>query len=268
MAALMPSPSAKLLAAATLSCLALAAPALAAHVGGATYSGTYGNGAGPIELTLSADGARVVAYRIPDIKGDTCQFFAQGKEGDFEAPITQERFEYRLYDAIRFEGTFGAGGAASGTFRLYNEAVGDRPACDTGVVPWTATGPSAPPAGSTPPAGGGPGAGGLVIAGPAPGTVVPGLTTTAFRTGLSPLRRTLKRISGRVSSKQAACRRGRTVLLRRGTKTLAKTTSKADGTFSFARRTGLRGRRLSIRVEARTKTAPACTAASSKRFLA
>lgn len=242
-----------------------AAPALAAPVGGATYTGTYGNGAGPIQFRVSADGARLDSYRIADIAADTCRFLAQGDTGEWETPIARADFEYRLYDAILFRGTFGAGGVASGTFRLYNAAVpGVKPACDTGVVAWTAAVPGVAPPGGNPPGGGAPG--GVPGSPEAPGKAPAARRApTAARTSLARVRRVGRRISGRVRSAQAPCRRGRKIQLRRGPTTIARATSRPDGTYAFVLKRPRRGQTLRVRVTARTGTAP-CTAATSASF--
>jgi hypothetical protein len=271
----------RIAALAAIGCLAAATPAGARHAGGAGYAGTYGDGAGQIRFTVSADGRRLTSYRISDVAGDTCRFYAQGDSDQWETPIDQERFEYRLYDAILFRGTFGADAVASGTFRLRSDAVpGVKPACDTGVIAWTATATTGAADGGGPVDGSGaaggsgaadgagtagdPGAGGQT---PVAGSGKPG-ATTLLRTGVSRVGRSATRISGRLSSPGAACRRGRTVLLRRGARTVATATSKADGTFSFARRRTMRGQTLSIRVLSRTVPSAICGAAASKRFKA
>lgn len=236
-----------------------AGTAAARPVAGATYTGTYGDAAGAISFTVSADGSQLVRYRIADVVGDTCRFHAQGDPGERETPVTDDAFEYRLYDAILFRGRFAAGGAASGSFRLVNHAVGDRPACDTGVVAWRAStttpadgesGPPAPGAGGAGASNGAAGAGG---ASTSSSTQTTSTTTrrVAHRTRLGKLRRSGRTITGRLSSSLTSCRGGRRVHLRRGALTLRTTTSKPDGRFVLTVPANARGARLRLRVDAR-----------------
>jgi hypothetical protein len=243
------------LGAALALALACAGPAAAGGVPGASYSGALPNGA-TIELTVSADGTRLVRYRLANVPGDTCLFLAQGEPPEWETPIAGDAFEYRLYDAILFRGSFGAANTASGTFRLLNHAVqGVKPACDTGTVSWTATTTAEAP-GSPAPAGGGPAA-----------AVSPGAAVTSprarYRSSLGLRRRSSRQLSGRVSSPNRACLAGRRIALRRGSVTLATTTSRADGTFVFRRTRATRGHGLRARVAELTRPATVCAAAQS-----
>jgi hypothetical protein len=240
-----------------MSC-ALPASAAAFELAGATYSGTHAAG-GTIEFTVATDGSRVTAYRISDVRGDTCMFTAEGDEGVWEgAPISRHAFEYRLYDALVFQGTFSANDFASGSFRMYNAAVGDKPACDTGTVAWTAT---ARPSRSTTPS--------SSTATPSPtGSPSPtgGVHRTAkkktYRTRVA-LRRRARLLVGRLISTSKVCRAGRKVTLKQGPRSIAWTMSKRDGTYSFPRSSSTRGRKVRATVSARTAPISICAAGRS-----
>ena len=228
-----------------------AAPARADHVAGATYYGTHSAG-GTIELTLSADGKRVESYVARTIQGDTCSFVAEGDVGDWPgAAISDEAFEYRLYDAILFRGSFRDRLTATGTLRLYNRATDVKPACDTGTVTWTAkTTPSGDPPPGAPPTSHAP-------------KLTPGMPTVATRVTLHRSRASLK---GKLISANATCRGRRTVTLLRGTRKLRTAKAKADGSFSFRRTRSIRGRSVRVTVASFTGAAAICRAASSKRI--
>jgi hypothetical protein len=245
----------------TILALALAAlcfpgPASADPLAGATYRGTH-SGGGTIELTLSADGRHVDSYVARDVRGDTCQFVAQGDAGEWPgATIDAGTFEYRLYDAILFRGTFPGRLTASGTLRLYNHAVPDgKPACDTGMLSWTATttasGEPPPVDGGAPPS----------TSGGIPPAVVPKRRTVST---LVTLKRSRTKVSGRLSAGDRSCLSGRTVTLKRGGKKLRTAKSRADGGFSFKRTAAMRNRSLRAFVSVRSGAAAICNAASSR----
>jgi hypothetical protein len=228
-----------------------AGPASASAIPGATYTGVPASG-GAITLTVAADGTRVSSYRI-DVQGDTCTFVAEGDDGVWEgAAIVQDAFEYHLYESIALRGTFSGEQSVTGTFRLYNYAVGSKPACDTGTVAWSAsTSATPPPPGSSPPAGSPP-------AGSA------GSSSRRFATGLLLRRRSRTTLGGRVTSASATCRARRRVLLVQGSRTIASTTSASDGRYSFRRSARTRGRRVRALATARGLAGAMCAAGSSK----
>ena len=236
-----------------------ALPAGADPIAGATYSGLAADGA-RVTFTVSPDGTLVDSYRITNVHGDTCLFTAAGEQTEWEgAPIVNNAFQYRLYDAILFQGTFPGTQSASGTFRLYDHATGARRACDTGTVGWTAsttahpspTGPgwSAGPGGGT---GGGSGANGGRA------------NRHVFVTRVTLRKLSSKRLAGRISSTSGACRAGRTVVLWLRTHRFTTTRTKANGTFWFARSKAVRARQVRASVLSRTVRAGVCAAGSSK----
>jgi hypothetical protein len=233
------------LAALTILVLALAAPAAADPIGGATYAGTHSDG-GRIELTLNADGTRVVSYRA-DIQHGDCRIVAQGVPGDWPgADIVNGAFEYRLYDAVIFRGSFSDRLNASGTLYVDSNST---PPCNTGTLTWTA---KTTASGSPPPA---PGA----TPTPAP-TPAPKVTPKPRARVTVTLRRAGTVLTGRVSSSAKACRSKRALYLQRGTRRLAGVRTKADGTFTFRRTSKLRDRT----VRAVLPAASACQAAKSR----
>jgi len=243
------------LGAALALALGCAGAAGAGGVPGASYAGALPNGA-TIELTVSGDGTRLVRYRLANVQGDTCVFLAEGEPPEWETPISGDAFEYKLYDAILFRGSFGAGNTVSGTFRLLNHAVqGVKPACDTGTVSWTASTTAVAP-GPGAPAGGGPA-----------GAVSPAVAVTSprarYRSKLQLRRRNSRQLSGRVSSPNRACLAGRRIALRRGAVTLATTRSRADGSFVFRRTHATHGRSVRARVSELVRPATVCAAAQS-----
>ncbi|HZV73369.1 MAG TPA: hypothetical protein VFF79_06605 [Conexibacter sp.] len=221
-------------------------------IAGATYTGVP-NGGGAITFTVAADGTSLTSYRISDVAGSTCTFNAEGDAGIWEgAPIVDGWFEYRLHDAILLRGTFPGAQSASGTFRFSNHATQATAACDTGTVGWTATTTAAPPPSPTT---GSPGA--------TPGGGTPAVKPRfATRVVLRRLSRT--RLGGRIQSRGSACRAGRTVTLWRGPRRIATTRSRADGTYSFARKAVVRNRRVRASVPARAGATAVCAPGSSR----
>jgi hypothetical protein len=241
-----------------------AAPAVADPIAGASYTGVAADGAA-VTFTISPDGTLVNSYRVSGARGDTCVFTGEGDEAIWEgAPIVSNSFQYRLYDSILFRGTFPGPQSAAGTFRFYNRATSASPACDTGTVSWTATTTATPPPTSST----GP------YSPPPPGTPTPGQPSTgtagnkkptfATRVALRKLSRT--RIGGRVSSANKACRGGRTVYLWLGSRRIAKTRTKSDGSYKFVRSAKIRGKRVRAAASTRSSATVVCAAGSSIRI--
>jgi hypothetical protein len=198
----------------------------------------------------------VSAYRIADVPGDTCTFWAEGDPGVWEgAAIVNDAFQYNLGDSILLRGTFDGAQSVTGAFRLYNYAVGSKPACDTGTVAWSATtSATPPPPGSTPATGG--------------SAVSPSGAKRRFATGVLLRRRSRSKLGGRVTSASATCRARRRVLLVQGSRTIASTTSASDGRYLFRRSARLRGRRVRAVATARGLESATCAAGSSKAIRA
>ena len=233
--------------AAVLACASAAAPAGAAPIAGATYTGTAADGA-QVSFTISPDGTLVTSYQLVGVPGNTCSFFANGDAGAWPgAPIEDNAFTYHLRTAIALQGSFAGTRSASGTFDFHQDATSQTPACDTGLVRWTASTTANPVPGQG--GGGGPGSG-------------PGRRHHSIATRIS-LRRSPRKLGGRVTSPTGGCRAGRTVILWRGSRRIGSTRSKAGGSFSFARSPQLRGRPVRVSTPARTARAGACAAASS-----
>lgn len=236
--------------------LLLAGQAGAAQIAGATYTGTHAGG-GALSFTVGADGSRLVSHRIEAIPGDTCIYVAQGDAGEWVgAPVLGNVFAYDLHDAFFFTGTFPGEQTAVGTLRLFNRAVaGVKPACDTGVIQWSASTQSvAPPAGQAP-------------AVTPPGTTPRPATRPkrrTYRTTLLVRKPTARRLTARVRSLGAGCARGRTVKLKRGLRTIASATSSASGLVAFKLSASMRGQRVRMTVGAKVGATLACTAGSSK----
>jgi hypothetical protein len=243
-----------------LGCLVAVTSALGDEIPGATYTGTLPDGA-TVEFKVSADGSRLVAYRISDVQGDTCKFVAQGREGSWEGtPVTNHAFHYTLYvNSVDFQGRFDGAQSATGTFRLHNDAVeGVKPACDSGTVNWTATTASPSPSAPGSDEGGGPGTGGAGY--PASG----GTSRKSFHTSLTLRRKDRRTLAGRITSASSACRIRRRVVLKRGSRTIASAVSKADGSFRFARSNATRGRTVRASAPARSGSTATCNPGSSK----
>ena len=235
----------------TVTLTLAAAPAVADPVPGATYNGMAADGAN-VTFTVSPDGTLVDSYRITNVIANGCQFTAEGDKGVWEgAPIVNNAFSYQLGDAIFFQGTFPGAQSASGTFRLHTGA------CETGTVAWTVKTTANPP----PPATGGPpGTGG---GGGGTGSSGGGGSKHVFVTRVTLRKLSSKRLGGRISSPSGACRAGATVILWRGQRRFARTKTKANGTYWFARSNAIRGRRVRASVLKRTVTAGVCAAGSS-----
>lgn len=246
---------------ALLACCA-AATARGDAIPGAAYDGRL-PGDGTIQLRVSADGTRVVSYRVQNLAGDTCLFNAGGEEGAWEgAAITNRAFEYHLGESISLEGVFSGEQSATGTVRFYNYAVGSRPACDTGKVSWTATTESPPAPGSTPP-GGSPGTGTEPL--PPGGTNSSrALAKGPYRTAVSLGRDRSRRLRGRLVSASSSCRSRRRVVLKAGRHRVAEVASRADGSFRFRRLLTAPGRRVRATVSAGSRAGVRCGAGASR----
>jgi hypothetical protein len=259
-----------------------ALPADASPIPGAAYNGVAADGA-TVAFTVSPDGALVTSYRLSGVPGNTCMFNAGGDNGVWQgAPIVGGAFQYALYDAILFQGTFPGPQSAAGSFRLFNHATSVTQACDTGTVSWTATTTATPPHGGASGGGGNGGSGGGGNGGSGGGgnggsggggnggsggggggSGNGGTVKRSFATRVALRKLSPKRLGGRISSPSGTCRRGRKVILWRGSRRIAATESKANGTFSFPRSARVRGHRVRASTPARTGRKAVCTAGSS-----
>jgi hypothetical protein len=224
--------------------LALAAlPATADPIAGATYNGIAADGAS-VSFTLTPDGTLINSYQITFAHGYNCTVSGAGGQGGGwqGAPIQNNSFDYS--DATTtFQGNFTGAQSASGTLRLTTGPGG----CDTGDESWHATTNATPPHGG---GGGGNGGGGH-------GGKLAFATRVSLHTGS-------RKLLGGLRSSSRACLAGRTVVLWRGSRRMARTTSKAGGKFYFARKAMLRGRHVRASVLARTVQGGLCVAGSSK----
>jgi hypothetical protein len=232
---------------------ALAARTAIAQVGGKTYSGTHDAGrGGSATLNVSADGKRVVSYSFPAVDGNTCTFVANGDEGVWEGVDIggDGRFSYTFYDRIALSGRFD-GTTAKGTIRLRRIASSGAQACDTGEVAWSVATP-----GETPPP--------LPGATPTPSDPGSGGGSPSPTHDSSPKRRTVlasvavhrdtRTIRGRLNASERTCRSKRKLSLKRGSKVLARTTSRTDGMFAFNRSSKTRNQRVRVTVAASTRS--------------
>ncbi len=129
-----------LVSAASLSLVSAPAPALAAVVPGASYSGVASDYA-LVSFTVAADGTSITSYSITGAQGNTCTFNANGVAGSWlGTPIVNGAFDYTIGSSFTFEGSFAGPQTASGTFQFTNVAEPPEvPACETGNVNWSAT---------------------------------------------------------------------------------------------------------------------------------
>jgi hypothetical protein len=223
----------------------VAVPAFAAPIGGATYTGVAADGA-QVTFTVSPDGTLVDSYRFDGVFGNDCMFFGEGDQGVWQgAPIHNNAFTYSLGSAMSFAGAFSGKQSVSGTFQMHQDAIENRPACDTWSVNWTAS-TTATPGGSGGGGNGGGGHGG----------------TLAIATRVS-LRRGSAKLLGALHSSSKACLVSRTVILWRGSRRMGHTSSRAGGKFYFARKASLRGSHVRASVLARTVRGGLCSAGSS-----
>jgi hypothetical protein len=247
---------------AVMTAIAIAVPASANPVAGATYVGTAADGAS-ITLTVSPDGTLVTAYRIINVKTSTgCQFTGEGDLAVWEgAPVSNDTFGYQLGEAIVLHGTFSGAQTATGTFSFYNPAIGRAPTCATGTVNWTAT---TREGGSTAGANGGGSTGGSGTSGSGAGGKGP-IKKHQIVTRVALRKASPKRLAVRLSSPNTRCRGSRTLYLWRKSKRVARGKTNAKGTYSFAHASLWRGRsvRVSVTSRALPKSADVCAAASS-----
>ena len=235
-------------------CAATAVPALASSVPGATYNGRTAGGA-YVRFTVSADGRQVNSYEITGVIGDTCQFSAQGNEPAFPgAPITNNAFSYGFDQAFSFSGRFSGAQSAMGTYQFHRDAIGGQPACDSGVVRWTATTTAKPK--TTEPTASGPTGSGPTGSGPTG-------SEPTVRTSVSLHKMARARLGGRITAEGGICTRSRTVTLWRGKHKIRSTRSGKGGSYRFARTAAVRGQRVHVTVAKRTVTGAICSAASS-----
>ena len=113
-------------------------------VGGAAYAGTH-SGGGAVEFWVSGDGSQVQGFTAYDVPGDVCEF--QGAN-PFPIPldIVGDSFGPGILGLYEVSGSFPTEGEAQGTLRL----VLDDPACDSGVLDWTAAASGTPTPTPTP----------------------------------------------------------------------------------------------------------------------
>jgi hypothetical protein len=237
--------------------------AYADAIPGATYQGTAADGAS-VTFTVSSDGTIVDSYRLDGVRGDTCAFYAEGDSGVWSgAPINNNVFDYELGDAISLKGVFTGAQTASGTFRLHNDATSSKPACDTGIVQWSAnTTATPPPPGSGGSQSGGGNAGGSGGSGGG-GSGGHGAVLRRYATFVVLRRGPHGRLDGWLRSTSAACRARRTVILWRGSHRFASTKSKANGTFWFVRSVRLKGHVVRASAVLRMTQTAICSAGSS-----
>jgi hypothetical protein len=234
------------------------ASAAAYPVPGATYTGVASDGA-QVQFTISSDGTLVTSYYLVGVQGNTCSLYTNGETPEWDgAPIGANAFDYEhagsgLVASISFQGSFPGAQSASGTFSVHQDATSNSPACDTGTVSWTAMTTSKPSAPGTGPGGsGGHGSGSG-----------PGGNGRTFVTRIRFRRLSRTHLGGRIGSPNLTCRARRKVYLWRGSHRIASTTSKANGSYTFARSAAVRGRRVRASSPARTISAGTCAAASS-----
>ena len=259
---------------AVVTTLTAVGSALGDPVAGATYTATAADGA-TVSFTVSSDGTLLTSYRITDARGQGCQFYANGQEGEWEgAPIQNDRFAYQLGSAISFEGTFTGANSASGTFRFQDPPSPGGTPCDSGTVGWTATTGSGSAGSSSGGVGGSGGTGGASggatgSSGSTSGGSGTGGSTSSrsrhvylTRLGLHVLGR--KVVGGRVGSPLAACRSRRPVILWVGERRLIRSHADRSGAYVFPRSPKWRGRLVRVSVAAvRTSTGATCAPASS-----
>ncbi len=248
---------------ALLTVLALAgAPAslaaLAPPVPGATYHGIASD-YGVVTFTVSADGTSLASYSISahgttSTKYQTCSFQSIGGDG-WSTPITHDSFNYSPDTSVAFTGTFNGRRSASGTFELSKASTPGSLACSTGPVTWTATVTST---GSRGGGGGGATGNGGGTNGNGGGSGATHVATVVIFHRLSSTR-----IGGSLRSSGKGCASSRTLILWRGSRRIATTRSKANGTYSFTRSRTVRGRTVRVQVTQRTIAGFVCEPAMS-----
>ncbi len=95
----------------------------------------------------------------------------------------------------------------------------------------------------------------------------PPVKRAKFRSSISFKIKSRTRYSGRVSSSGAGCKSGRRVSLKRSGKTIRKTFTKGNGTYTLARSKGTRGKKgVYAVVSQRSTSTKVCTARGSKKL--
>jgi hypothetical protein len=234
---------------ASLLALAAIVPAtsFANAIPGATYKGTSAHG-GTFDLTVSHNGQYVSSYHIFGVYGTYstgagCAFDAGGAYGSMPGgAISGNAFSFSLAGTV-VQGAFAGAQSVSGTFRLYQPATPQTPACDSGTIGWTATTTASPSGngnGKKPPGG-----------------------TSAFATWLTLHRVSALRLAGRVDSSSAMCRRDRRVVVWIGHSRVRAIRSKGTGSFSFVLGRSKHRRRVHVSVAASTMSQVICRAGAS-----
>jgi hypothetical protein len=113
--------------------VAVAVPARANHIPGATYTGSAATG-GTVELVVAADGAAVTSFEAADVPTD-CGAVSVTVTGSLS--IVDHAFARPPADGAAFSGTFGATQQVGGTLSEAGECAYS--------VPWSATTGAAPP---------------------------------------------------------------------------------------------------------------------------
>ncbi len=103
---------------------------------------------------------------------------------------------------------------------------------------------------------------------PPPPVVNPPVVRRRFRTTFTSFKvKSRTRYSGRVKSSGRGCKSGRRIVLKRNGKSIRRSATRGDGTFSIRRTRSTAGKsRVYVVVTERTKGAVTCTARSSKRL--
>ncbi len=142
--------AASLVLAASPARVAVAYGASFQPVPGATYTGSVGRGT--ISITVSTAGTMVTGYSFVGLSGTNSVGGGCTIGGEAEAPawagvpISSGSFSYSSPPDIDLEGTFNGLQSAAGTLMVTVAASGPSQGCSTGVVAWSATTPTAPPA--------------------------------------------------------------------------------------------------------------------------
>ncbi len=133
-----------LLPLAALAPLLMTFLAAADPIPGGHYTGTV-DGGGTVQFDVSADGTQVVNFAAANVPGTVpgsggpCTFV--GRTLSILMVITADAFGPGIPDYFEVAGTFPDEQTAEGTLRLVQEAIPDvLPACDSGIVSWSATG--------------------------------------------------------------------------------------------------------------------------------
>jgi hypothetical protein len=112
--------------------------ASAQPVGGATYTGAITGCAEPpcgtMQFTVSGDESQVQEFTAYDVPGDACEF-QDAWLLPIALDIVDDSFGPGILGIYEVSGSFPSEGSAEGTLRL----VVTNPACDSGVLDWTAT---------------------------------------------------------------------------------------------------------------------------------